>query len=155
MFPHSGKYSYKIPHEYWLQLTEEKIIRLCLCHTIFITFLSCMYHKLKKCLNSRSRHQRCSIEQAILKNFAIFTGKHLWWTLFFNRVAGLKTCSCIKRASNKGVFLCILKKFFKKLFSRKAANNCFCSSCFLLLIFFLEGFLLLLIQYISFLQGPL
>ena len=40
-----------------------------------------MYHKLKKCLSSRSSHQRCSIEKAILKNFAIFTGKHLCWSL--------------------------------------------------------------------------
>ena len=40
-----------------------------------------MYHKLKKCLNCRSSHQRCYIEKAVLKNFAIFTGKHLRWSL--------------------------------------------------------------------------
>ena len=28
-FLHPGKYSYEIPHEYWLKPTEEKIIRLC------------------------------------------------------------------------------------------------------------------------------
>ena len=97
-FPHPGKYSFEITHEYWLKLKEEEIIRLCLCHTIFINFWSCMYHKLRKCLNCRSSHRRCS---------------------------------------------------------RKPANNCFCSSCFLLLIFFLRGFLLLLIQNLSSLQGPL
>ena len=37
-FSHPGKYSYEIPHEYWPELTEEEIIRLCLCHTIFINF---------------------------------------------------------------------------------------------------------------------
>ena len=67
--PHPGKYSYEIPHEYWLEPTEEKIIRLCLCHTILINFQSCMYHKLKKCLDCRSSHQRCSIEKAVYKNF--------------------------------------------------------------------------------------
>ena len=41
-----------------------------------------MYYKLKKCLNSRSSHQRYSIEKAVLKNFAIFTEKRLRWRLF-------------------------------------------------------------------------
>ena len=33
-----------------------------------------------------SSHQRCSIEKAVLKNFAIFTRKHLLESLF-NKVA--------------------------------------------------------------------
>ena len=81
-FPHPGKYSYETTHEYWLEPTEEEIIRLSLCHTTFINFYSCMYHNLKKCLNRRSRHQRCSIEKAVLKNFLIFTGNQLRWSLF-------------------------------------------------------------------------
>ena len=40
-----------------------------------------MYHKLKNCLISRSSHKSCSIEKAVLKYFAIFTGKHLCWSL--------------------------------------------------------------------------
>ena len=30
----------------------------------------------------RSSHQKCSIEKAVLKNFATFTGNHLCWSLF-------------------------------------------------------------------------
>ena len=30
---------------------------------------------------TRSSHQRCSIKKIVLKNFAIFTGKHLCWSL--------------------------------------------------------------------------
>ena len=41
-----------------------------------------MYHKLRKCLNCRSSHRRCSIERVVLKNFAIFTGKYLRQSLF-------------------------------------------------------------------------
>ena len=37
-FPHHGKYSYYIPHEYWAERTKKEIIKLCLCHTIFINF---------------------------------------------------------------------------------------------------------------------
>ena len=47
-----------------------------------------MYHKLKNCLNSRSSHKSCSIEKAVLKYFAIFTGKHLCWSLL------LIDCGC-------------------------------------------------------------
>ena len=41
MFPHPDKYSWGISYEYltgWPKPTEEEIITLCLCHTIFITF---------------------------------------------------------------------------------------------------------------------
>ena len=49
-------------------------------------------------MTKRSR-RRCSIKKAVLKNFAIFTGKHL--------------CRLIKlkRHFNKGVFLWILRNF--------------------------------------------
>ena len=30
----------------------------------------------------KSSHRRCSIKEAVLKNFAVFTGKHLYWSLF-------------------------------------------------------------------------
>ena len=52
-----------------------------------------MHHKLKKCHNSRSSRQRCSIEKAALKNFTIFTGKHLCQSLLLIdlRASGLAT----------------------------------------------------------------
>ena len=78
-----------------------------------------MYHKLKKCLNSRSRHQRCSIEKAILKNFSIFTGKHLRWTLFFNRVAGLKPATVLKETPTKMFFCGYCENFKKTYFQEK------------------------------------
>ena len=37
----------------------------------------------------RSSHQRCSLKKGALRNFAKFTGKHLFQYLFFNKVAGL------------------------------------------------------------------
>ena len=30
----------------------------------------------------RSSHQRCSVKKGVLKNFANFLGKHLYWSLF-------------------------------------------------------------------------
>ena len=35
---------------------------------------------------NRSSHQRCPIRKGVLRNFAKFTGKHLYLSLFFNKV---------------------------------------------------------------------
>ena len=32
----------------------------------------------------KSSHRRCPIKEVVLQNFAIFSGKHLCWSLFFN-----------------------------------------------------------------------
>ena len=37
----------------------------------------------------RSSHLRCSVKKGVLRNFAKFKGKHLYQSLFFNKVAGL------------------------------------------------------------------
>ena len=62
-----------------------------------------MYHKLKKYLNSRSSHKSCSKEKAVLKNFAIFTGKHLRWSLLLIDLWASKPATFFKRGSNTGV----------------------------------------------------
>ena len=72
-----------------------------------------MYHKLKKCLNSRSSHQRCSIEKAVLKSFVIFTGKYLRWSFLLIDLQASRPAALLKRDSNTGVFLWILQMFQK------------------------------------------
>ena len=56
-----------------------------------------MYHKLKNCLNSRSSHKSCSIEKAILKYFAIFTGKHLCWSLLLIGLRASRPATYLKK----------------------------------------------------------
>ena len=45
----------------------------------------------------RSSHQRCSIKIGVLKNFAKLTEKHLWQSLFFSKVAGLRPATLFKK----------------------------------------------------------
>ena len=45
----------------------------------------------------RSSHQRCSMRKGVLRNFTKFTGKHLRQSLFFNKVAGLKPATLLKK----------------------------------------------------------
>ena len=42
----------------------------------------------------RSSHWMCSVRKGVLRNFAKFSGKHLWQSLFLNKVAGWGDCVC-------------------------------------------------------------
>ena len=64
-------------------------------------------------------------KKAVLKNFAIFTGKHLCWNLFFNKNAGLQGPSFIKKRLEHRCFLRTLRNFQEHLFWRTSANDCF------------------------------
>ena len=49
-------------------------------------------------LKNRSSHRRCSVRKSVLRNFAKFTGKHLCQGLFFNKVAGLRPVTLLKKS---------------------------------------------------------
>ena len=63
----------------------------------------------------RSNYRRWSLEKAVLKNFAKFTGKHLGQSLFFNKVTGL-VCNFIKKETLAQVFSCKFSVIFKNTF---------------------------------------
>ena len=65
-------------------------------------------------------------KKAVLKNFAIFTGKQLWWSLFLIKLQAFRPVSLLKWDSITGVFLCILRIFiyFEKHL-RTAASDSF------------------------------
>ena len=42
-------------------------------------------------------HQRCSIKKGVLRNFTKFTGKHQSQSLLFNKVAGLRLVTVLKK----------------------------------------------------------
>ena len=46
----------------------------------------------------RSSRRRCSIKKGVHKNFTKFTGKHLRQSLFFNKVAGLRPATLVKKS---------------------------------------------------------
>ena len=53
----------------------------------------------------RSSHQRCSVRKGVLRNFVKFTGKHLCQNLFFNKVAGLRPATLLKKRLWRRCFL--------------------------------------------------
>ena len=59
--------------------------------------------------------------RGVLKNFTKFTGKHLCQSLFFNKFAGLRPATLLKKAPTQ-VFFCELYEIFKNTFF---ASDCF------------------------------
>ena len=63
-------------------------------------------------------------KEAVLKKFAIFTGKQICWSLFLIKLQVFRPATLLKRDSNAGVFLCILQIFICELISESISNLC-------------------------------
>ena len=95
------------------------------------TYITCAYLKSKRCFNVksstyyfhmktsyRSNHPRMFYKKCVMKNFAKYTGKHLYQSLFQK--------SCRDTTCNTSVFLQFCKICQKGLFCRIPVGDCFC-----------------------------
>ena len=64
-------------------------------------------------ISEKYNEQKVFYKKAVLKNFAIFTGKHPCWNLFFNKNAGFLACSFIKKRLEHRWFFSNTEKFLK------------------------------------------
>ena len=55
-------------------------------------------------------------KKAVLKSFANFTGKHLCWSLVFNKVAGLRPITLLKKGLQYRCFSVNFVKFLRTPF---------------------------------------
>ena len=79
------------------QKLAEKNLRL--AHTFKRLFLQSLLNGYIMVFHtSRSSHQRYSVKKGTLRNFVKFTGKHLCQRLFFNKVAGLRPATLLKKS---------------------------------------------------------
>ena len=81
--------------------------------TPFIALLRC---KLQDISNCQKQPSKFSIKKGVLKRFAKSTGKHLCQSLFFNKVAGLRPSTLLKKEALAQVFSCEFCKIFKNTF---------------------------------------
>ena len=72
--------------KFWLIYREFRSAKWPNFTVVKSNLISNIYHNLKF---RKSIKNRCSIKKLLLKNLAIFTGKHLPWGLFFNENSGL------------------------------------------------------------------
>ena len=63
----------------------------------------------------RSSHRRCSVRKGVLRYFAKFIGKNQCQSLFFNKVAGLKSATLLKETLAQ-MFSCEFCKIFRNTF---------------------------------------
>ena len=70
--------------------------------------------KISFIISFRINHPRCSVKKDVLKNFVIFPGKHLCWSLLLTKLLALKPATLLKSDFNTGVF-CEYCKFFKNI----------------------------------------
>ena len=71
----------------------------------------------------RSSHRRCSMKKGVLKNFTKFTGKHLCQSLFFNKVAGLRSTSLLKKRLWYRCFPVNFAKFLRTRFFQSTSGR--------------------------------
>ena len=72
----------------------------------------------------RSSHLRCSMKKGVLRNFGKFKGKHLYQSLFFNKVAG-RPASLLKKGLWHMCFPVNFPKFLKTPFLQNTSGGCF------------------------------
>ena len=76
---------------------------------------------------NRSSHQGCSMKNVLLRNFTKFTGKRLCQSLFFNKVAGLRPATLLKKRLWHSCFPVNFGKFLSTPFLQNTFGRLFLS----------------------------
>ena len=76
----------------------------------------CNYYKQIDGVAFRSILSRCSVKKGVFKNFAKFAGKHMCQSLFFNKVAGLRLGTLLKKRLWHKCFLVNFAKYLRTPF---------------------------------------
>ena len=85
------------------------------CKNLFTVGKSC---DKKVCLSPEYRSSRLHMffKLGVLKNFAILPGKHLCWSPFFNKVAGLRSATLLKKRLHHNCFPVNIATFLRTSF---------------------------------------
>ena len=87
-------------------------------HGLILFWTKCKIIPIQANQTDRSSHLQMFFKIGILKNFAIFPGKHLCWSLFLIKLQAWRPAPSLKRDSNRIAFLWILQNFQGHFFYR-------------------------------------
>ena len=73
---------------------------------------------MRKWCESRISHRRCSANKVVLKNFAVFTRKHLYWSLFLIKLQAFWPATLSKWTPTQ-TFSCEYCEIFKSTYFEK------------------------------------
>ena len=65
-------------------------------------------------------------KKGVCKDFAKFTGKHLFWSFFYNKIEGLQPVTLWKREYGTCIFQWNLQNLSEPIFCRTSPEDCFC-----------------------------
>ena len=74
-------------------------------------------------LSYRSSHQRCSLKKVFLKNFTKFSAKHLCWSVFFNKVSGMRPATLSEKRLQQRCFPVNFVKFLRTPFLQNTSRQ--------------------------------
>ena len=86
------------------------------CHTTNVVYISDTKSKEYKAGRYRSSRPEVFSKKGVLRYFTKFTGKHLCQSVFFNKVAGLRPATLLKKTLAQ-VFSCEFSEISKNNFS--------------------------------------
>ena len=111
-----------------------KLFLAYLFYNLLFTSIWAMNLFYDKIIFYRSSHQSCSMKKGALVNFTKFTGKHLCQGLFFNKLAGMKAATLLKKKLRHRCFPANFAKFLRTAYLQKTSGR-------LLLTLFVASFL--------------
>ena len=76
-----------------------------------------------------SSHRSCSAKKGVLRNFTKFTGKHLCQSLFFNKFAGLRPATLLKKRLWHRCFPVNFVKFLRTPFLQNTSARLLTKLC--------------------------
>ena len=94
----------------------------------FLNFLNFLIHLLSF-LKKQPLELFCN--KGVLRNFAKFTGKHLYQSIFFDKVAGIRPATLLKKRHWHRCFLVNFAKFLRTPSLTEHLGDCFCSSFYI------------------------
>ena len=91
-----------------------------------------LFHKLQLIsVPDRSTRSQMFFKIDVLKDFAIFRGKNLCWSLFLVKLQDFRPTTLSNRDSNRDVFLWILRNFLEQLLLRNTSGGYCCHQKFI------------------------
>ena len=79
-------------------------------------------------------HWKRSLRKGVLKKFAKFTGKSLYWSLFFHKITGQKSATLSKKRLQHRSFPVNFAKFLRRPFSENTFGRLLLQNLFVRLI---------------------
>ena len=132
---------------HWLLYNDYLLLTLTIYTYLLLTLTYYLHWQSRR---SRTHKQP---PEVFLKFFANFTGKHLYWSLFFTKLQAFRPATLLKIDSYTGVFLWNLRNSEEHLFWRTSERLLLCIDYFIICWFLQYTFFIFTNEFLSLLSN--